>query len=109
MGSALLIMLPITILLALTSMVLMSPTPQEKDQAPMPYKFNNEVAETDAEPRGIFWNQEEEASEANPGRVEGQYSVWLPDGRLMKVSYYVDGDSGFVPSIEYIDDYTPSF
>lgn len=44
-----------------------------------------------------------------PGRVEGSYTVWLPDGRLMKVSYYVDGDSGFVPSIEYIDDYSPSF
>ena len=33
----------------------------------------------------------------------------LPDGRLMKVSYYVDGDSGFVPTIEYTDDYNPSF
>ena len=32
------------------------------------YKFNNAVAETDAEPRGIFWNQDEEASEDNPGR-----------------------------------------
>ena len=31
------------------------------------YKFNNEVAETDAEPRGIYWTQDEEASQDNPG------------------------------------------
>merc|ERR1711874_813988 len=85
-----------------------SPLPQS-EEPPMPYKFSNEVSETDAEPRGIFWTLDEEAKEDNPGRVEGSYTVWLPDGRLMKVSYYVDGDSGFVPSIEYIDDYSPSF
>ena len=30
------------------------------------------------------------------GRVEGSYSVWQPDGRLMTVSYYIDGDSGSI-------------
>ena len=39
------------------------------------YKFNNEVAETDAEPRGIFWNQDEEASEDNPG-IEGNWLLY---------------------------------
>ena len=34
--SPLLTMIPITVLLALTSMVLMSPAPQEEEQAPMP-------------------------------------------------------------------------
>ena len=43
------------------------------------------------------------------GRVEGEYSVWLPDGRLMTVSYYVDGESGFVPTITYEDNYAPQF
>ena len=43
------------------------------------------------------------------GRVDGSYSVWQPDGRLMTVTYYVDGDSGFVPTITYTDNYTPTF
>ena len=43
------------------------------------------------------------------GRVEGSYSVWQPDGRLMTVTYYVDGESGFVPTITYTDNYTPTF
>ena len=81
-------MLPITILLALTSMVVMSPLPQDEEMAPMPvsinafqcknisikifqYKFNNAVAESEGEPRGIFWNQDEEASEDNPGGRKG--------------------------------------
>ena len=91
-------MVPITILLALVSMVAMSPIPQDEEQAPMPvskcisvekyfisvkifqYKFNNEVAETDAEPRGIFWNQDEEAKEDNPGgrgRIGSFSRKWL--------------------------------
>lgn len=36
------------------------------------YKFSNEVSETDAEPRGIFWTQDEEAKEDNPGEAETQ-------------------------------------
>jgi len=43
------------------------------------------------------------------GRVDGSYHVWLPNGRLMKVEYYVDGDSGFVPTITYEDAYVPSW
>ncbi|KAK3870323.1 hypothetical protein Pcinc_024438 [Petrolisthes cinctipes] len=33
--------------------------------------------------------------------TEGGYYVLLPDGRLMKVNYYVDGDSGFVHDISF--------
>ena len=33
--------------------------------------------------------------------TSGSYYVHLPDGRLQKVSYYVDGDSGFVAEVEY--------
>lgn len=46
---------------------------------------------------------------ADNGRVDGSYHVWLPDGRLMRVQYYVDGDSGFVPTITYEDAYTPNW
>jgi len=33
--------------------------------------------------------------------TRGAYYVALPDGRVQKVTYYVDGDSGFVAEISY--------
>jgi len=48
-----------------------------------------------------YYGQEQTANDA--GRVEGKYFVWLADGRLMTVEYYVDGDSGFVPKITFSD------
>lgn len=53
-----------------------------------------------------YYGQQESA---NNGRVDGSYHVLHPDGRLMKVSYYVDGDSGFVPTITFEDNHTPNW
>jgi hypothetical protein len=36
-------------------------------------------------------------------RTDGKYYVQLPDGRLQTVTYYVDGDSGFVAKVSYDD------
>jgi len=96
----------------LATLAASSPLPQDEDLPPMPYEFSNRVAEDNSEledDSGIYWTQDEGAPEDNPGRVEGEYSVWLPDGRLMTVSYYVDGESGFVPTITYEDNYAPQF
>jgi len=76
-------------LLGLCGIVAALPFPQDEDLPPMPYQFTNRVSEDNAEleeeDRGIYWTQDEGAPEDNPGRVEGEYSVWLADGRLMTV------------------------
>ncbi|XP_076061374.1 uncharacterized protein LOC143037142 [Oratosquilla oratoria] len=44
-----------------------------------------------------FGHQESREDE----HTKGSYYVQLPDGRLQKVNYKVDGDSGFVANVEY--------
>jgi len=80
-----------------------------EDEKPMPYEFNWEVKDREAKADGAFFTHNEKKEEANPDRTEGEYRVWLPDGRLMIVSYYVDKDSGFVPTITYEEGYTPEW
>ncbi|KAK8392362.1 hypothetical protein O3P69_014608 [Scylla paramamosain] len=42
------------------------------------------------------------ATETRDGyNTQGSYQVLLPDGRLQTVTYYVDGDSGFVAEVSY--------
>lgn len=50
-------------------------------------------------PTNTYFGQNENGDQV--GRVAGTYYVWLPDGRLMTVEYFVDGKSGFVPRISY--------
>ncbi|XP_025423415.1 uncharacterized protein LOC112692830 [Sipha flava] len=67
-----------------------------------PYEYQYKVEDQTS---GNYYGQNEIGKDT--GRIEGSYFVYLPDGRLMTVSYYVDGESGFVPKITYQDNASP--
>lgn len=61
----------------------------------MPYAFGYSVKEPE-------YNKDFGHKESSDGkRVTGEYRVLLPDGRTQIVSYYVEGDSGFVADVRY--------
>ncbi|KAF5306944.1 hypothetical protein FQA39_LY00174 [Lamprigera yunnana] len=65
-------------------------------EVPKPYDFQYKV---DNPQTGTYFGQNESGDQI--GRVLGSYYVLLPDGRLMTVEYYVDGQSGYIPRISY--------
>ncbi|XP_055683165.1 pro-resilin-like [Lutzomyia longipalpis] len=76
--------------------------PQGPDERPEPYEYQYEVKDPE---QNLFFDKNEIGDAA--GKVTGQYSVLLPDNRLMTVSYSVDGESGFVPKISFQDNANP--
>lgn len=66
------------------------------------YEYQYKVED---KPSGNYYGQNEVGKDT--GRIEGSYFVYLPDGRLMTVTYYVDGESGFVPKITFQDNASP--
>ncbi|XP_076061303.1 uncharacterized protein LOC143037077 [Oratosquilla oratoria] len=71
------------------------PVVVEEDYGPAKYDFNYAVK--DEESYNDFGHQEVRDGD----RTDGSYFVHLPDGRLQKVVYYVDGDSGYVAEVTY--------
>lgn len=55
--------------------------------------------------KNLFFNANENGD--GSGKVTGGYQVLLPDGRLMKVEYTVEGESGFVPKISFEENAKP--
>ncbi|XP_050720277.1 pro-resilin-like isoform X3 [Eriocheir sinensis] len=71
--------------------------------APAQYNFNWAVKDDDS---GNDFGQEENR---NGYDTQGSYYVLLPDGRLQRVSYTVNGDSGFVAEVSYEGEAQPSY
>ncbi|KAK3850878.1 hypothetical protein Pcinc_042440 [Petrolisthes cinctipes] len=68
--------------------------PSSEEYEPAKYDFNWAVNDDFGNDFG-----HQEAREGD--HTEGSFYVQLSDGRLQKVSYYVDGDSGFVADVTY--------
>ncbi|KAG7166329.1 Pro-resilin-like 14 [Homarus americanus] len=64
-------------------------------EEPTKYGYNWNVK--DGYSGNDFTHQEDREDD----NTKGSYSVQLPDGRLQTVTYYVDGDSGFVAEVKY--------
>lgn len=64
-------------------------------QGPVAYNFNYDVKD---DYTGSTFGHQESRDGYN---TQGSYYSPLPDGRLQKVTYYVNGDSGFVAEVMY--------
>ncbi|KAF2361639.1 Insect cuticle protein [Trinorchestia longiramus] len=73
------------------------PSYQQPSYPDKPPKYAFDYAVQDAY-SGVNFNQQEKRDGYN---TQGAYYVALPDGRTQKVTYYVDGDSGYVAQVEY--------
>ncbi|XP_064111977.1 pro-resilin-like [Macrobrachium nipponense] len=74
------------------------PAPAYHASAPVgPAQYNFNYAVKDDNSRNDFGHQENR----NGYDTKGTYYVQLPDGRLQKVTYYVNGDSGYVAEVSY--------
>ncbi|XP_042227222.1 pro-resilin-like [Homarus americanus] len=60
-------------------------------------KYNYQWAVSDDPSRNEFNHQETRDND----NAQGSYYVNLPDGRVQRVTYRVDGDSGYVAEVSY--------
>ncbi|XP_069937166.1 uncharacterized protein [Cherax quadricarinatus] len=65
-------------------------------KAPVKYNFDWSVKDD-------FANDVSHEESRDGDHTRGSYSVLLSDGRLQTVTYYVDGDSGYVAEVKYKD------
>ncbi|XP_073981012.1 pro-resilin-like [Rhodnius prolixus] len=92
-----------TFCLVFTTLVSGAPQGPPPDEKPEPYEYSYKVEDP---PINLYFGANEAGNEV--GRVEGSYYVLLPDGRMMTITYYVDGESGFVPKISFQENANPT-
>ncbi|XP_076059591.1 pro-resilin-like [Oratosquilla oratoria] len=92
----------IVLFFALVAVALMAPPPHYGYAPPAPVyhppaKYDFDYTVKDEYSGNDFGHQESR----DGYNTKGSYYVLLPDGRLQKVSYTVNGDSGFVAEVTY--------
>merc|ERR1712142_352413 len=70
---------------------------QESSEESEPAKYDFDWSVKDDYSGNDFGHEETRDDEF----TQGSYYVQLPDGRLQKVTYYVDGDNGYVAEVSY--------
>merc|ERR1712055_1190023 len=78
------------------------PAPSYKEPSydvPASYTFDYGVKSEDGHYGYVDFGQNEARDGYN---TQGSYYVQLPDGRLQKVTYTVNGDEGYVAHVEYV-------
>ncbi|XP_042227219.1 pro-resilin-like [Homarus americanus] len=100
----------ILLLLGMVAVAAADKRPSYSYAAPQESEESDEYSAESTEAKYDFdWSVKDEDSGNDFGHQEsrdgdntkGSYSVQLPDGRLQTVTYYVDGDSGYVAEVKY--------
>ncbi|XP_068220658.1 cuticle protein 21-like [Palaemon carinicauda] len=78
------------------------PYGEEEPQGPAQYSFKYDVNDPDSE---VNFDHGEKR---DGPQAQGSYSVKLPDSRVQRVTYTVDGDSGYVAEVTYEGNPSPS-
>ncbi|XP_042227194.1 pro-resilin-like [Homarus americanus] len=71
--------------------------PEDSSEEHEPAKYDFEWSVEDEESGNDFGHQESRDGD----HTQGSYYAHLPDGRLQTVTYYVEGDSGYIADVKY--------
>merc|ERR1712002_1238888 len=82
---------------ALLAVALAAPSQPGYGPPPSPPKYEFDYAVKD-DYKGLDFGHQEARDGYN---TQGSYFVLLPDGRLQRVTYSVNGDSGFIAEVSY--------
>ncbi|XP_068209723.1 cuticle protein 7-like [Palaemon carinicauda] len=97
MNSKVLILLGVVALATADKRPVYSYSPPQESAESTEAKYDFNWAVKDEYSGNDFGHQESRDGD----NTQGSYYVLLPDGRLQKVSYYVNGDSGYVAEVSY--------
>ncbi|KAK4296103.1 hypothetical protein Pmani_031384 [Petrolisthes manimaculis] len=112
MNTVIILLLGVTAMVAADSVELYSAPSRSVESASYESEsesYESESYESSEAKYDFNWAVKDDSSYNDFGQQEGRdgdntqgsYYVHLPDGRLQKVTYYVDGDEGYIADVKY--------